>query len=124
MLLRMIDFLKGKRITALMTSLTDPAGPPEQSNLAMSSLVDAWVLLRNIESGGQRNRCLYILKARGLSHSNKIREFLLTDHGVDLVRHEELPSKTLDGDRQEIEKSRSLNVGPAHNVGRRRGGRK
>jgi circadian clock protein KaiC len=84
MLLRIIDFLKGERITALMTSLTDPAGPVEQSEVDLSSLIDAWVLLRNIESGGERNRGLYILKARGLAHSNQIREFLLTGHGIDL----------------------------------------
>jgi circadian clock protein KaiC len=84
MLLRTIDFLKGEQITALMTSLTDPAGPLEQSELDVSSLIDAWVLLRNIESGGERNRDLYVLKARGLAHSNQIREFRLTEHGVDL----------------------------------------
>ena len=84
MLLRVIDFLKGERITAVLTSLTDPAGPLEQTKLDMSSLFDTWVLLRTIESGGERNRALYILKARGSSHSNQIREFLLTDHGVEL----------------------------------------
>ena len=50
----------------------------------MSSLVDAWLLLRDIESGGERNRGIYILKARGVAHSNQIREFLLTNHGVEL----------------------------------------
>ena len=50
----------------------------------ISSLVDTWLLLRDIESGGERNRGLYILKARGLAHSNQIREFLLTDRGIEL----------------------------------------
>jgi len=84
MLLRTIDFLKGEHITAVMTALTDPGGAPERTDLGMSSLIDTWVLLRNIESGGERNRGIYILKARGISHSNQIREFVLTDHGIDL----------------------------------------
>jgi circadian clock protein KaiC len=84
MLLRLVDFLKEKQITALMTSLTGFSESEEQSAVSISSLIDTWLLLRDIESGGERNRCLYILKARGLAHSNQIREFLLTDHGVEL----------------------------------------
>ena len=82
MLLRLIDFLKEKQITALMTTLTGGAAAPEQTEVNISSLVDTWLLLRDIESGGERNRGLYILKSRGAAHSNQIREFLLTDHGV------------------------------------------
>lgn len=84
MLLRLIDFLKQKQITALMTTLTSGAVAPEQTEVSISSLVDTWLLLRDIESGGERNRGLYILKSRGEAHSNQIREFLLTDHGVEL----------------------------------------
>jgi circadian clock protein KaiC len=51
----------------------------------MSSLMDAWLLVKNIESNGERNRGLYILKARGIAHSNQIREFMLTDHGIELI---------------------------------------
>jgi circadian clock protein KaiC len=83
-LLRLIDFLKEKQITALITTLTSGAIAQEQTEIDISSLVDAWLLLRDIESGGERNRGLYILKARGIAHSNQIREFLLTDHGVEL----------------------------------------
>jgi len=83
-LLRLIDFLKAKQITALITTLTGGASAMEQTEVDISSLVDAWLLLRDIESGGERNRGLYILKARGAAHSNQIREFLLTDHGVEL----------------------------------------
>ena len=86
MLLRLIDFLKQKQITALMTTLTGGADAQEQTEVNISSLVDTWLLLRDIESGGERNRILYILKSRGAAHSNQIREFLLTDHGVEL-RH-------------------------------------
>ena len=84
MLLRLVDFLKEKQITALMTTLTSGSDAQEQTEVQISSLVDAWLLLRDIESGGERNRGLYILKARGIAHSNQIREFLLTDHGVEL----------------------------------------
>ncbi|HVX66695.1 MAG TPA: circadian clock protein KaiC [Bryobacteraceae bacterium] len=84
MLLRLVDFLKQKRITALMTTLTAGPDAQEQTAVNISSLVDAWILLRSIESGGERNRGLYILKARGVAHSNQIREFLLTSHGVEL----------------------------------------
>ncbi len=84
MLLRLIDLLKAKRITALITTLTSGSDAQEQTQVDISSLVDTWLLLRDIESGGERNRGLYILKARGIAHSNQIREFILTDHGVDL----------------------------------------
>lgn len=84
MLLRLIDFLKEQQITALMTTLSGDGDLVEHTEVNISSLVDAWLLLRDIESGGERNRGLYILKARGLAHSNQIREFLLTRHGVEL----------------------------------------
>lgn len=83
-LLRLIDFLKEKQITAVMTTLTSGANVHEQTEVDMSSLVDAWLLLRDIESGGERNRGIYILKARGIAHSNQIREFLLTRRGIEL----------------------------------------
>jgi circadian clock protein KaiC len=84
MLLRLVDFLKEQQITALMTTLTGGSDAQEQTEVDISSLVDTWLLLRDIESGGERNRGLYILKARGIAHSNQIREFLLTDHGAEL----------------------------------------
>jgi circadian clock protein KaiC len=84
MLVRMIDFFKQKRMTALMTSLTSDSGVAEQTEVDISSLIDTWILLRNIENGGERNRGLFILKARGISHSNQIREFLITNDGVEL----------------------------------------
>jgi circadian clock protein KaiC len=84
MLMRLVDFLKMKQITGLFTSLTTSGEPLEQSEVAISSLIDTWLLLRAIEIGGERNRGLYILKSRGMAHSNQIREFLLTNHGVEL----------------------------------------
>jgi circadian clock protein KaiC len=83
-LLRLIDYLKEKQITAVLTTLTSGANPQEQTEVDISSLVDAWLLLRDIESGGERNRGIYVLKARGIAHSNQIREFLLTRHGIEL----------------------------------------
>ena len=85
MLTRLIDFLKLKQITAMFTSLTSHTNEIEDSEVGVSSLMDAWVLVQNIESNGERNRGLYILKARGVAHSNQVREFILTDHGVELI---------------------------------------
>jgi circadian clock protein KaiC len=84
MLLRLVDYLKEKQITALLTSLSGGVGAQEETEEEIASLVDTWLLLRDIETGGERNRGLYILKARGIAHSNQIREFLLTDRGVEL----------------------------------------
>jgi circadian clock protein KaiC len=85
MLLRLIDFLKAEQITALFTSLTPGGMAMERSETEMSSLIDTWLLLRDIELGGERNRGLYVLKSRGMAHSNQIREFLLTPNGIDLL---------------------------------------
>ncbi len=84
MLMRLVDFLKMKQITGLFTNLTAGGGALEQTDIAISSLIDTWLLLRDIEIGGERNRGLYILKSRGMAHSNQIREFLITDHGIEL----------------------------------------
>ena len=85
MLIRLIDFFKGKQITTVFTNLTSGGGPTEQTDIGVSSLMDTWLLMRDLELGGERNRSLYILKSRGMSHSNQLREFLLTDRGVDLL---------------------------------------
>jgi circadian clock protein KaiC len=87
MLTRLIDFLKARRITAMFTSLTSApnSASPEQSEVGVSSLIDTWILLRDLEVDGERNRGLYIIKSRGMSHSNQIREFLLTQQGVKLI---------------------------------------
>jgi len=84
MLIRLLDFLKSEQITGLFTSLSSSGGTLEQTDVAISSLIDTWLLVRSIEIGGERNRGLSILKSRGMAHSNQIREFLLTDHGVKL----------------------------------------
>jgi circadian clock protein KaiC len=84
MLMRLVDYLKTRQITGLFTNLAQSGNPVEQTEVAISSVIDTWLLLRDIDSGGERNRCLSILKSRGMAHSNQIREFLLTDHGVEL----------------------------------------
>ncbi|HTD66726.1 MAG TPA: circadian clock protein KaiC [Candidatus Limnocylindria bacterium] len=84
MLTRLIDFLKIHHVTALMTNLIPGGQTLENSGVDISSLVDTWLLLRDVELSGERNRALYILKSRGMAHSNQIREFLLTDRGIDL----------------------------------------
>jgi circadian clock protein KaiC len=84
MLMRIVDFLKANQITALFTSLTLGESALESSDVGISSLIDTWLLLRDIELNGERNRGMYVLKSRGMANSNQIREFILTNHGVEL----------------------------------------
>ena len=97
MLTRLIDFLKMSQITVILTNLTSGGGVLEQTDVGISSLADTWLLLRDIEIGGERNRGLYILKSRGMAHSNQIREFLLTDEGINLLDVYVGPSGVLTG---------------------------
>jgi circadian clock protein KaiC len=85
MLTRLIDYLKSKSITGLFTALTDNSHGIERTDAGVSSLMDTWILLRNLESDGERNRGLYVLKSRGMAHSNQIREFRLSDRGIALA---------------------------------------
>ncbi|MEW6493512.1 MAG: circadian clock protein KaiC [Cyanobacteriota bacterium] len=84
-LMRLIDFLKTRQITTLLTSLTSTGNPLEQTDMGVSSLMDTWLMVRDIESNGERNRLLYLLKSRGMEHSNQVREFRLTSSGVELI---------------------------------------
>jgi circadian clock protein KaiC len=83
MLMRIVDFLKANQITALFTTLTSNKSL-ESSEVGLSSLIDTWLMLRDIELSGERNRGIYVLKSRGMANSNQIREFILTGHGVEL----------------------------------------
>ena len=85
MVTRLIDFLKAGQVTSLFTSLTQGGHALQQSEGGMSSLMDAWILLQDFEGNGERNRVLYVLKARGMKHSNQVREFLISHRGIDLV---------------------------------------
>jgi circadian clock protein KaiC len=84
MLLRLIDFLKVNGMTAFFTSLTSGSEDAERTDVGVSSIVDTWILLRDIELNAERNRGMYVLKSRGMPHSNQIREFILTSHGIEL----------------------------------------
>jgi circadian clock protein KaiC len=84
MMIRLVDFLKVKQITVMLTSLTQSDEVAEATATQISSLIDSWLLLRDVELNGERNRGLYVLKSRGMAHSNQIREFRLTDRGVEL----------------------------------------
>jgi circadian clock protein KaiC len=83
-LVRLIDFFKASGITAMFTSLTASGSGAEQSEIGVSSLIDSWLLVRDLEQNGERNRTLVILKSRGMNHSNQVREFLLTSSGIEL----------------------------------------
>ncbi len=85
MLTRLIDFLKSQGITAVFTDLTAAEFNLERTDVGVSSLMDTWLLLRNLEHNGERNRGLYVIKSRGMAHSNQIREFVITDSGIELV---------------------------------------
>jgi circadian clock protein KaiC len=85
MLMRLVDFLKLHQITAVMTSLTAGGQALESTEAGISSLIDTWLLLRDIEANGERNRTMYVLKSRGTAHSNQLREFILTSNGVKLI---------------------------------------
>jgi circadian clock protein KaiC len=106
MLTRLIDFLKTEGITAIFASLTASGGSLEATEADVSSLMDTWLLLKAIEVGGERNRALYVLKSRGMNHSNQIREFLLTKHGVQLLDVYLGPDGVLTGSARVSQESR------------------
>jgi circadian clock protein KaiC len=112
MLTRLIDFFKTQQITALFTSLTAGGTVLEATNLGVSSLMDTWLLLRDVLHGAERNRFLHIVKSRGMAHSNQMREFLLTDHGVELRDVYVGPSGLLlaGGAREELEAQEKAQV--------------
>ena len=85
MLIRLVDFLRRKRILGFLISLNNTAQCLESTEEGLSSIVDSWLLLRDVEFNGERNRLLYILKSRGMAHSNQVREFLITSGGIRLV---------------------------------------
>jgi len=114
MLSRLLDFLKGLEITALATSLTGGGGTSYQSDIGVSSLMDAWMVLQNVEANGERNRALQIIKARETSHSNQIREFVLTDEGLKLVPiHRRLDGRVLVGTSREVQQDTDAAMQPA-----------
>jgi circadian clock protein KaiC len=85
MLMRLMDYLKSRQITAVFTNLTTDSDELERTEMGISSLTDTWILCRDLELNGERNRCVYILKSRGMSHSNQVREFIMSGDGIRLV---------------------------------------
>jgi circadian clock protein KaiC len=105
MLLRMVDLLKVKGITALFTNLTAPEGP-DRTDHGLSSLMDTWIGLQHLEANGERNNVLYLLKSRGMSHSNQVREYEITRSGIDLIDAYVGPAGVLTGTAREMQEAR------------------
>lgn len=97
MLTRLIDFLKMKEITSLYTDLSSGSQSADSARTAISSLMDSWLLVGYVEGNGERNRILNVLKSRGMSHSNQVREFVLSDDGIDLINVYASGDKVLTG---------------------------
>jgi len=106
MLVRLIDFFKMLGITAMLTSLTHGGDAMEKTDMAVSSLVDTWLLVRNIEGNGERSRGLYVLKSRGMAHSNQVREFMITSQGVALEQPYVGPEGVLVGTARAMQEQR------------------
>ena len=83
--MRLIDYLKAQQVTVLMTNLTTGGAPLEHTEIGISSLMDTWIDVRIMEGNGERNRLLQLVKSRGMDHSNQVREFRLTNQGVELI---------------------------------------
>ena len=118
---RDLDLLKGRGITSVMTTLTH-GERQESSEVDVSSLVDTWLLLRNDESNGERNRLLFVIKSRGSAHSNQVREFVLTDNGAELLDVYVGPSGVLTGSEriEQVAQERLAQVARADETERRR----
>ncbi|MEZ0326404.1 MAG: circadian clock protein KaiC [Fimbriimonas sp.] len=112
MLIRLVDLLKERGITAYFTSLTQGNRELEATEVGMSSLMDTWLFVRAMETDGERNRLLYVLKSRGMAHSNQVREFLITSCGIRLADVYLGPQGVLTGSarmaREEKERSEAL----------------
>lgn len=112
MLIRLIDYLANKQISVMFTALSSNS-VLEQTDEGVSSLVDAWITVRDLESNGERNRGLYIMKSRGMKHSNQVREFIITDDGIKLVDVYLGPNGVLIGsarEAQELEEAAGIEI--------------
>ena len=122
MLVRLIDFFKAHGATLVMTNLTEGGKTSEKTDVGVSSIVDTWILLRDIESSGERNRGIYVLKSRGMAHSNQIREFRITHKGIVLNEVYLGPEGMLTGSARVAQELRekALASARAEELGRRR----
>jgi circadian clock protein KaiC len=105
-LLRMVDLLKSRGITAVFTSLRNAGGPLEAADEGLSSLMDTWVKLVDVEASGEVNRALYVIKARGMSHSSQVREYQMTNTGIELIEPYIGPEGVLTGSAQVMQMAR------------------
>jgi circadian clock protein KaiC len=105
-LLRMIDLIKTRGITSIFTTLRGDGSLIQDDDLGVSSLMDAWIKLQNMEANGERTRTLYVIKARGMSHSNQIREFLMASDGIQLVDAYIGPAGVLTGTARLVQEAR------------------
>jgi circadian clock protein KaiC len=121
MLLRLIDFLKSRQITAMLINLTGGGEALERTHMGVSSLIDTWILLRDIELAGERNRGLYVLKSRGMKHSNQIREFVITSEGIRLEDVYVGPEGVLTGSMRAAQEDRekAANLARSHELERK-----
>ncbi|GAB4054675.1 circadian clock protein KaiC [Spirosoma litoris] len=103
MLMRLIDFLQAEQITVLFTALALTNVLNDQTDESVSSLVDAWLLVRDIEANGERNRGMYVMKSRGMKHSNQVREFVITDKGLTMIDVYLGPEGVLTGSARETQ---------------------
>ncbi|WP_207919237.1 circadian clock protein KaiC [Methylobacterium segetis] len=104
-ILRMVDLLKSRGITAVFTSLRIDGAVDLTDDFGVSSLMDAWVKLLNVEANGERSRTLYVIKARGMSHSHQVREFLMSDEGIALVEAYIGPAGVLTGTARAVQEA-------------------
>ena len=107
-LLRMVDLLKSRGITALFTSLRSNGVLVDGEDQDLSSLMDVWIKLLDVEAAGERNRTLYVMKARGMSHSNQVREYRMTPNGIELIDAYVGPEGVLTGTARTTQEAREL----------------
>jgi circadian clock protein KaiC len=110
MAMRLMDLMKVNKCTTLFTSLVLGGSGSEESQVHIASLIDTWLWLDDLEIGGERNRGIYIFKSRGMAHTNQIREFLLTDHGVELRDVYVGPSGVLTGSARLVQEAQEKAV--------------
>jgi circadian clock protein KaiC len=121
MILRLIDFLKSMAVTSVFTSLTHGNIEQAHTNMQVSSLMDGWLLLYNRESNGEHNRQLYLIKSRGMAHSNQVREFVMTHDGIILRDVYVGPEGVLTGSARIAQEARERDAAMRqhHEAGRR-----
>jgi circadian clock protein KaiC len=112
-LMRLIDTLKGRGTTGIFTSLTSGGDDIEQTQVGVSSLMDTWLLVRVLEGSGERNRGLYVLKSRGMAHSNQVREFTMSERGIELTDVYVGPAGVLTGAARHTQEARERAEGMA-----------